>query len=225
MQGKLIVIDGTDGSGKGTQSKLLIERLTKEGKKVTLTDFPRHEETSGHFVREYLRGHYGTAEEVGPYRGSIFYAIDRYEASFAMRKWLSDGGIIVSNRYVSANMGHQAGKIKDPEERKKFLMWLKDLEFGIFGIPKPDINILLFVPPEIGQQLVEKKGERAYIGGERKDIHEADIEHLRQASQAFLEVAHSEGWKVIDCVDKQSNTLRSIEDIHKEIVEYVMPLI
>lgn len=143
-KGKFIVICGTDGSGKGTQVKLLADRLEKEGYKVKVTDFPQYGQPSAAMVSEYLNGKFGSAEEVGPYRGSIFYACDRYAASFEMKKWLNEGGIIVSNRYVSANKGHQLGKLKTKEERDKYLAWLDNLEYGIFGIPKEDVNFLLF---------------------------------------------------------------------------------
>jgi dTMP kinase len=116
-------------------------------------------------------------------------------------------------------MGHQAGKIKDEEERDKFLEWLENLEFNIFKIPKPDATILLFMPPEIGQKLVSKKGRREYIGGKKHDIHEADIEHLKNAAEAYRYCAEKYNWLVIDCAP--NNKLREIEDISKEIFEKV----
>jgi len=223
MKGKLIVIDGTDGSGKATQTKLLVERLKKEGKQVEYVDFPRHGLKSAALVDEYLNGKFGTAEEVGPYRASMFYAVDRYAASFEMKKWLAEGKIIVANRYVSANMGHQAGKIKDEKERDEFLKWLENLEFEIFGIPKPDINILLYMPPEIGQRLVDKKGHRDYVGGIKKDIHEADIKHLKDAAEAYKYVAKKYDWIVIDCAPK--NKLKNIEEIQDILWNKIKELI
>lgn len=214
-----IVIDGTDGSGKATQSKLLVESLKKEGKMVEYVDFPRYGQKSAAMVEEYLNGKLGSADEVGPYRASIIYAIDRYAASFEIRKWISEGKIIIANRYVSSNMGHQAGKIKSPEERDKFLNWLEDLEFRIFRIPKPDMVILLYVPPQIGQQLVSKKGYRNYVGGARKDIHESDLDHLKNASEAYLYVAKKFNWIVINCANE--NGIRSIEEIHKMILNEI----
>ena len=218
-KGKLIVIDGTDGSGKGTQSAKLIERLIRDGRRAELTDFPQYGQSSAYFVEKYLRGEYGSAEEVGPRRASLFYALDRYDASFQMREWLTNGTIIVSNRYTSSNMGHQAGKIADPKEREEFLAWLKQLEYDMLRIPKPDANILLFIPPEIGQQLVDQKLERAYTKGKKRDIHEADLEHLRHASQVYLEVAKKEGWDVIHCVEKDGVTVREREAIHEELYQ------
>jgi len=223
MKGIFIVIDGTDGSGKATQTNLLVEKLKKEGYEVETADFPQYGQKSAALVEEYLNGKFGTAEEVGPYRASIFYAADRYEASFKIRKWLKEGKIVVSNRYVSANMGHQAGKIKDLKERDKFLEWLDNLEYTIFGIPRPNKNILLYMPPEIGQELVDKKGERKYIEGKKKDIHEADLNHLKDAAEAYKYVAEKYSWIVIDCAP--DNKLKSIEDIHEIVYREVKKLV
>jgi len=220
MPGKFIVIDGTDGSGKGTQTKILVDRLIKEGRQVEIADFPRYGQKSATMVEEYLNGQYGTAQEVGAYRASIFYACDRYAASFEIKKWLEEDKIVISNRYVSSNMGHQAGKIKDMEEREKFLHWLEDLEYNLFDIPKPDLNVLLYMHPTIGQQLVDKKGHRDYVGGNKRDIHEADLQHLLDAAEAYKYVADKFDWHVIDCTPEQK--LRTIEDISEELFEKIV---
>ncbi len=218
-KGKFIVIDGTDGSGKGTQTDLLIARLVNEGRQVEKADFPQYGKPSAYFVEKYLRGEYGTANEVGPYQGSVFYAMDRFDASFELRKWIAEEKIIVSNRYVSANMGHQTGKIDSREEQDAFLEWLDNLEYNIMGIPKPDINILLYMPPHMGQVLVDQKGERAYTQGQKRDIHEADLEHLKRASDAYMYVAQKYNWIIINCADGEK--YRSREDVHQEIYEKV----
>jgi dTMP kinase len=198
-KGKFIVIDGTDGSGKGTQAKILIDRLRKEGKDVMELDFPQYGKESAVFVEKYLRGEYGTADEVGPYPASVFYALDRYDKSFEVRKWLDEGKVVVSNRYVSASMGHQTGKIKGKQKRDAFLEWLFNLEFGIFNIPKPDKIILLYMPPEVGQTLVDKKSARAYTKGKKRDIHEADLNHLKNAAEAYQYVAKKYKWGIVKC--------------------------
>lgn len=217
FKGKLIVLDGTDGSGKGTQAKLLVANLIAEGYRAELFDFPRYGEPSAFFVERYLRGEYGSAEEVGAYRASLFYALDRYDASFALCEKLRDGVIVVSNRYVSSNMGHQAGKIADPAERARFMQWLKDLEYRMLGIPLPDMTFLLYVPPSLGQHFVDKKEARAYIKGMKRDIHEADILHLTHASRAYRDVAEAEGWTVIECALSNGSGLRRKEEINEEI--------
>lgn len=221
-KGKLIVIDGTDGSGKATHTDMLMERLAREGRGnlIKKTDFPQYKMYSAYFVEKYLRGEYGSSDEVGAYRASLFYALDRYDASFEMRSWLTAGGMIISNRYTSSNIGHQAGKMTDPLERDRCIKWIKRLEYGLLGIPKPDINILLYVPPKVGQRLVDRKMTREYARGKKRDIHEADLSHLKRASEAYLYVAQKERWKVINCMDKQ-NRLRSKEDIHEEIWSYL----
>lgn len=222
--GKLIVIDGTDGSGKATQTKLLIEKLKSLDKRVTVADFPQYGNWSALFVEKYLNGQFGTAEEVGPYRGSIFYALDRYHKSFEMKQWLQQGKIIISNRYVSANQGHQGGKIKSPEERKKYLDWVEHLEFEIFKIPRPTVNIFLHVPPEIGQKLVDKKGERDYVGGQKRDIHEADIQHLKDAEASYLYLVDNyPNWIKIDCI--QDGQILTREEIHQKVWEAVQKFI
>lgn len=190
-KGKFIVIDGIDGSGKATQTKLLARRLRKQGYEVMVADFPQHGKKSAGPVDEYLNGKYGTAEEVGPYRASIFYASDRYAASFKIKNFLKNGGIVVSNRYVTANMGHQGGKIENDEERQKYFAWLYDLEYRIFGIPKPDINVILLADVNVTRKLVDKKKRRKYIIRKKRDIHEMDLEHLRKSEKVYLEIARS----------------------------------
>ncbi len=218
--GKLIVICGTDGSGKGTQTKLLVERLKNEGYSVETADFPRYGDKSASLVEEYLTGKFGSADEVNPKAASIFYACDRYAASFQIRKWLSEGKIVVCNRYVSANQGHQAGKIKDLELRDEFLEWLDDLEHGIFGIPRPDVNMLLYMPCEVGQKLVDKKGHRDYVGGKKRDIHEDNLQHLNDAAEAYEYVAEKYGWIRVDC--NEGAEPRAISDIHEMVWSKVL---
>jgi dTMP kinase len=218
-KGKLIVIDGTDGSGKATQTNLIVEKLKKEGHDVEIADFPRYGKTSASLIEDYLNGKFGSAKEVGPYKASIFYAVDRYAASFQLKKWLEQGKIIICNRYVAANMGHQAGKIDNKKERDKFLDWLDNLEYNIFEIPKPNVNILLYMPPEIGQKLVDKKGHRDYINGNKRDIHEADLDHLRDAAESYKYVAKKYNWLIIDCAP--NNKLKTIEEIHELIWEKI----
>jgi dTMP kinase len=221
-RGTFIVIDGTDGSGKGTQFKKLLERLQAEGHPVEAFDFPQYGQPSAYFVEKYLRGEFGTAKEIGPKRASLFYALDRYDASFKLRALLDTGKIVISNRYVSANKGHQTGKIADPAERAEFVRWLNDLEYGVLGIPKPDLTILLHVPTSIAYELIALKDARGYLDGKKRDIHEADPEHLRAAEQAYLElptIDTEENWKLIECVEGEK--LLSIEEIHGKLWEMV----
>jgi dTMP kinase len=222
--GKFIVIDGTDGSGKATQTKILVERLESLGFEVEMVDFPQYGEKSAGLVEKYLNGEYGEADEVGPYRASIFYACDRYDASFKIKKWLKQGKIVVANRYVTANMGHQGGKIANPLERKNFFSWLYELEFEIFNIPKPDLNIILHVDAAVAQAMVDQKGHRDYVHGAKRDIHEADINHLRRAEQVYLEIANSfPGFSLIECT--RDNQIMSREEIHNLIWQEIGEII
>ena len=214
MSGKFIVIDGTDGSGKATQTELLVNKLKEKGYNVEIADFPQYGEPSCVMVEEYLNGKLGEEHEVTPYQASVFYAVDRYAASPKIRKCLKEGKIVVSNRYVSANMGHQAGKIKENSGRDKYLKWLEDLEYGIFKIPKADLTVLLFVPPEINQKLVEEKGTREYQKeGTVHDIHTKSLTHLSNAANAYKYVAEKYSFPIIECT--KNDKLMSKEEIHE----------
>lgn len=225
MKGKMIVIDGTDGTGKHTQTMLLKENLEKLGYSVETIDFPRYGEKSAGPIEEYLNGKYGSVTEVTAKQASILYAVDRYAASFQIRKWLEEGKIVLCDRYVSANMGHQASKIDDIKERDRFLDWLYDLEFNIFNIPKPDINILLYLDTEIARKLAQENANKKFTNDVKKnDIHEKDKEHMKKALASFLYVSEKYGWIKIDCSDKKG-WIRTREDISREISEKIKSLI
>jgi dTMP kinase len=199
-KGKFIVIDGTDGSGKATQAAMLAKRLREDGQKVAKIDFPQYGKKSAGLVEEYLNGNFGKAEDVGPYAASIFYACDRFAAAKKIRKWLAEGKIVLSDRYVTANMGHQGGKIKDGKERTKYFKWLYELEYDIFGIPKPDVNLILHVDASVAQKLAISKGKKNYIKKGKQDIHENSLQHLRNAEKAYLEIARIfPDIKLIEC--------------------------
>lgn len=231
--GKFIVFEGLDGSGKSTQVKLLIKRLGQEGYKVETIDFPRHGEKPAWLVDEYLRGKYGTAKEVGPYCASIFYACDRYDAGFKLREWLKEGKIIIADRYLASNIGHQGGKIKNKKERKFFFDWLYNFEYEILKIPKPDYNFILKTSPEFSLKLAnkitdkEKKARRkAYLGkSEKRDIHEKDRKHLADTLKSYLHAAEAfpKEFKVIECIEK--GKLLPPEIIHQEIWKIIKRII
>lgn len=215
--GKFFVIDGVDGSGKGTQTKILIERLKREGYDVMEVDFPQYGKKSAALVEEYLNGKFGSFDEVDAYQASIFYACDRFAASKNMKEHLKKGGIIISNRYTTSNMIHQSSKITDETELERFLLWLEDLEYGIFKIPKPDEVIFLNMPYEIGQELVGKKERRSYIENNKThDIHEESKDHMKAAYDRACSLVGRFAWNEIKCTDFQRN-VRSIDDIHEEI--------
>lgn len=215
-QGRFIVIEGTDGSGKGTQFKLLKERLEREGYSVATFDFPRYDEPSSYFVKEYLNGRYGTAEQVGPYTGSLFYALDRYQAAPAISQALNEGKIVLSNRYTGSNMAHQGTKFDNLQERRGYFLWLDNLEFEMLKIPRPDHNLVLRVPAEIAQGLVDQKAKRSYTDRKR-DIHEADLSHLQRSVEVYDQLCQlfPKDFARLDCV--ADGQLQSVEAIHEQI--------
>jgi len=209
--GKLIVIDGTDGSGKATQLKLLKTKLESEGYEVMVADFPQYNQKSAGLVEEYLSGKYGQADDITPYQASIFYAVDRYDASAKIRNWLKNGKIVLANRYTSANMGHQGGKISNPLERKAFFNWLYDLEYKLFNIPKPDLSLILHVEAEISQKLAQQRARTDWAGS-TKDIHENNLEHLKKAEKTYLEIAETyPEFQLISCT--KNETILTREEI------------
>ncbi len=217
---KFIVLDGTDGSGKETQTEILIKRLKEEGFKVEKADFPQYNTKSAGLIENYLNGKYGATEEVGHLIPSIFYAADRYDASFEIKKWLEEGKIVICNRYVSSNMAHQGGKIKSKEKRQKFFDWLYKLEYELFKIPKPDLSLILHVDPEVAQKLVDKKGYRNYLKGKKRDIHEKDLNHLKNTEKVYREIAQNlENFCFIECTKNKEIMTR--EDIAQKIYEEV----
>lgn len=183
-KGLFIVLEGADGSGKGTQFRLLSERLSAVGYEVVTFDFPRYREPSSHFVRQYLNGKYGTAGQINPYAASLFYALDRYEAAPDIKSALQEGKIVLSNRFAGSNMAHQGSKFGTEAQKRGFFMWADSLEFQLLGIPRPDLNIYLRVPAEISYELIERKSARSYTNLVR-DEHESDILHLKEAVATY----------------------------------------
>ena|SRR3989344_3139145 len=214
-QGYFIVLEGTDGSGKTTQFKLLVNSLRRLGYKVATVDFPQYGKPSAYFVEQYLNGRYGSADKVGPYRASFFYALDRFQATKEIKKRLGQGKIVLSNRFTLSNAGHQGGKINNLSERKKYWQWLFNLEYKILGIPKPDLNILVHMPAAVAQKLVDKKTPRAYIRGKKRDVHEADLKHLKQAEQSFLQVSKMFKVPVVECYQQQKPL--TPKEIHNKV--------
>jgi dTMP kinase len=198
---QFIVLEGIDGSGKGTQVELIAKRLRDAGKKVALLDFPRYKHASGFMVSKYLNGEYGGLSEIGAELGSMFYAVDRFDAKAETKQALLENDYVIANRYVSSNMIHQSTKLDSYEQVDAFLNWVYDLEYRIFGIPKPDRVIFLKISPETSMQLIGMKEKRAYIQSEtNKDLHEKDANHLRRASELALYVASKfPNWVIVDC--------------------------
>ncbi len=220
QKGKLIVIEGTDGSGKSVQTRLLVERLQKIGRRVSTASFPQYGKKSSGLIEEYLNGKYGKADKVSPYVASLFYALDRFDLAGELKSRLAEGCVVILDRYVDSNAGHQGGKIKDPKEREKFISWLYDTEYKILDIPIPDLTMILHVPARVGQELVAKKQQRLYIeGGKKKDVHERDIGHLQAAEETYLWLAKKfpADHLIVECV--KNGNLLAPEAIHERVWE------
>ena len=218
--GKLFVIDGTDGSGKQTQFNLLKKHLTEDVIEYRTVSFPNYDSPSSSLVKMYLSGEFGeNAKDVSPYIASTFYAADRY-ATFqkGYKEYYDNGGIILADRYTTANMVHQAGKIPDEAEREKYLNWLFDLEFNIYGLPVPTEVFFLNMPPKKVEELIKNR-ENKFTHNDKKDIHERDSKHLEDSYNAACSLVGKYQWNEVKCV--KDNEIRTREDIHNEIYNIV----
>lgn len=218
--GRLIVIDGTDGSGKETQMKILEENLKKNNIEYRKVSFPNYDSPSSSLVKMYLSGEFGkNAKEVSPYVASSFFAVDRYATyKKELEEYYNGGGLILADRYTTANMVHQAGKIENKEERKHFLDWLWNLEFNIYKLPKPDKVFFLNMPIDYVEKLIKNRKNK-FDENAKKDIHESDEKHLIDTYNAACEVAKDYNWSEIKCV--KDGILRTREDIGSEIFKIV----
>lgn len=222
--GTFIVIEGTDGSGKGTQFELLCERLRQAGYEIATFDFPQYGNPSSYFVKQYLNGEYGGAEAVSPYTASLFYALDRYEAAPQIKKALDEGKVVVSNRFTGSSMGHQGTKFRTPEERRGYFIWLDNLEFEMLKVPRPDISFVLRVPAEIAEELIDKKGAREYTD-KKRDIHEADHAHLQKSVEVYDDLTQlfPRDFQRIDCV--RSGKMLDVNAVQNMLWEKITPLL
>ena len=215
--GKIIVIEGTDGSGKSTQFRLLTQRLQQEGTEFKTLVFPQYSEPSSALIRMYLGGEFGTdPSDVNAYAASAFYAVDRY-ASFKKDwgKWYQQGGLIVSDRYTTSNAVHQTSK-EPAEKQGEFLKWLYEFEYDRLGLPRPDLTIYLDVPTAFTEQLMRHREQETNT---KADIHEQNTQYLATCRETGRAAAKFYGWNVIQCV--KDGQMRSIEDIHQEIYSLV----
>ena len=215
--GKLIVIEGTDGSGKSTQFRRLTDRLVSENRSFQKLVFPQYAEESSALIRMYLGGEFGTKpSDVNAYAASAFYAVDRY-ASFkkVWGQWYADGGLIVSDRYTTSNAVHQASK-EPAEKQGEFLKWLYEFEYDKLGLPRPDLTIYLDVPTDFTEKLLRHREQDTNT---HADIHEQDMEYLATCRRTGRAAAEFYGWTVIQCV--KDGQMRSIDDIHDEIYRHI----
>ena len=222
MAGKLIVFEGTDGSGKSTQFGELCRRLDSMGKEYQKLVFPQYDEPSSALIRMYLGGEFGNKpSDVNPYAASAFYAVDRYASlKKVWGAYYEEGGLILTDRYTTSNAVHQAVKCA-PEDRPAFLRWLDDFEHDKMGLPRPDLVIYLDMPTQKAVELLRSREAATHT---KADIHELDTGYLADCRACALQAAQVLGWKKISCLDAEG-ALRPIRDIHEEIWSLAAPLL
>lgn len=208
MKGKLIVFEGTDGSGKATQVKLLSDYLTKQKIAYEVISFPRYGENPyANLVRSYLDGEFGNKKKISPYIISLAFAGDRFLAKSQIEKYLASGKIVLADRYVSSNKAHMAAELLE-KDRIEFINWLDNLEYETNQIPREDLVIFLYVPYQISQKNISK---------EKRDLLEKDLKHQKATSEIYLKLANNKNWVTINCV--KNGKMRGRVDIRKEIVD------
>ncbi len=214
MKGKLIVLEGTDCSGKSTQFQRLCTYFEAQKIPYRKLVFPRYAEESSALIRMYLNGEFGASpSDVSPYTASVFFAVDRY-ASF-MKDWKSfyqEGGIVLSDRYTTSNAIHQGSKLSG-DARNAFIRWLFEFEYGLMGLPNPDLVLFLDMPTKYAVTLLASRE------GKTTDIHENDLEYLETCYNTALQLQQAYGWSAISCVEK--NSIRPIEKISRDIISVV----
>lgn len=213
-KGKLIVFEGTDGSGKSTQFKLLCQRLQGRGTRFQKLVFPQYSEPSSALLRMYLAGEFGShPSDVNPYAASTFYAVDRYAAwKKVWGGYYEAGGLVLSDRYTTSNAVHQGGKLAE-KDQPAFFDWLFDFEYRKLGLPQPDMVVYLDMPTEQSVRLLRARESQTHTKG---DIHEVDTAYLALCRQTALRASEHYGWYRVSCVDGEGN-IRPVEDIHAQI--------
>lgn len=222
MKGRLIVIEGTDGSGKSTQFARLCQRAEQEGYPFQRLVFPQYAEPSSALIRMYLDGQFGSKPgDVNPYAASAFYAVDRYASwKKVWQEHYEHGGLVLADRYTTSNAVHQASKLPD-RDKGEYFRWLSDFEYHRLGLPEPDLVIYLDMPTE---KTVEMLRQREANTNTKADIHETDTAYLADCRQAAIQAAETYGWKRIPCLNEKGE-LRPIEEIHQEIWQAAEPLL
>jgi dTMP kinase len=215
-RGKLIVLEGIDGSGKGTQLEMLTRAFALRGIAFTEVSFPRYDGFFGKLVARFLNGEFGPLDAVDPHFSALLYAGDRWEARPGLEKDLASGRTLLADRYIASNLAHQGARTSR-EARQEFLVWLKQLEYQVYALPVEDLVVYLRVLASEAQRLVGEKNKRAYTKLQR-DLQESNLAHLQAASDIYDELAQQANWVKIECYDAAAHALRSPEEIHKEIL-------
>ncbi len=222
-RGKLIAIEGIDGSGKRTQLDLLSQTLAQRGVPFYRISFPRYQSSFGQLAGRYLNGDFGPLDAVDPHLSAVLYAGDRFEAKPLIEAELAAGHAVLADRYVGSNLAHQTARL--PRDKKEdFLNWLRHIEYDVYGLPKEDLVVYLRVPVAQAQQLVAQKTARQYTSL-RHDIHEADIRHLEDTAAVYDRLARQPRWVTLECLDAKTGALRPAEDIAREVIATVAALL
>lgn len=217
-KGKLIVFEGTDGSGKGTQFTLLTDVLSSNHIAYETLDFPRYGKSFfGDLAGRQLAGDFGGITDIAPELAVLPFACDRWLIKEQLLGWLTEGKMVISNRYTASSAVYHAALLPH-EKQHPFIDWLYKLEQEVIGLPKEDVALYFHVPSELSRQLVDQKDPRSYLGEKKKDIYENSIAMQKNAEMLYLDLAvHRSGWKTIECMEGQS--LRSKEAIHKDVLD------
>ena len=221
--GKLIAVEGIDGSGKRTQVELLTFDLTARGHSVYSTGFPQYDSWFGKMVGQFLNGDLGSLENVDPHFTALLYAGDRFEAKPTLETALNNGQIVLVDRYIGSNLAHQTARVS-PEKRVEFRSWIEHLEYGIYELPQEDLILYLRVPPSEAQRLVGQKSKRSYTAA-KQDILEGSLRHLEQAADRYDLLARDSPWVTIECFDATRGSMRSPKEIAQDVLAAVNKVI
>lgn len=217
-KGKLIVIEGGDGSGKGTQATLLQHYFDEHHIPYAYVDFPDYDSRYGKIIARFLRGELGSLEEISPYFVGTLFGLDRSIQKNDIQKHLDSGKIVLANRYTTSNMAHQGSKCAAQAELQTFISWLDHFEYSVLGLPREDLVIYLYVPWKIALELTQSKEKRSYLQGQSQDIQEKDIEHRKATEKMYQYLAkHNKHWTTIDCT--KNDTILSKEEIHQHLIK------
>jgi dTMP kinase len=215
-RGTFIAIEGIDGSGKHTQAEWLGRALAARGVPYVPFSFPRYGSSFGKLIASFLNGDFGKLEAIDPHLSALLYAGDRFEAKPELEAALATGKTILTDRYVASNLAHQTARVP-PERHTEFMVWLRKLEYGIYGLPVEDLVVYLRLGASEAQRLVEKKAPREYTALSH-DLQESDLTHLERAAQVYDRLATEPNWVTVECFDVRAGKLKSVEEIHRAVL-------
>ena len=219
-RGRFIAIEGTDGSGKATQAALLARALRKQGKRVHSIAFPQHGKPSAAPVDAYLTGAFGTPQEFGIYQAAMLYAVDRAAAKRDLDSWLKNGDVVIADRYVASNWAFGGAQLPTHAHRVRYWEWGNELEYSFFGIPKPDVTVVLAVDPGVANRLVLQKKSRAYLKGKKRDQYEQNARLQRRVLETYFELTQFDPtMRVVSCT--KGNGILSRSEIHRRVMEAI----